>query len=375
MEKYAKATKVKIRLLLCLMLLLTVSCAHHEGRAPAGSLDFPEHHVYSGVKLLDKNLLGEARREFTLALELDPEHSPAYNGLGLVLGYRGDFEQAFKNMSMAKKYSRSKMEKASVYVGYMRLFTLQKGKGWLQKVRTNFHNALNVMKDMPEAHFYMGMAYKEAYRFAEAGREFARVLTINKLLVGEADEQLRLVQKIERAMPGSKVGKKLALQEKITRADTAAIFVQELKLDKIYTLEKMNSIFLKTIPSDIKDHPLRTDIETVLKLDVRGLEVFPEGDFDPDALITRAAYAMMVEDILGTITHNRELAMKNIGNSSPFPDVSPHAPYFNAVMVCTTRGLIEPADIGTGAFQPAGYIKGADALLVIRKLKEELKIF
>jgi hypothetical protein len=42
-------------------------------------------------------------------------------------------------------------------------------------------------------------------------------------------------------------------------------------------------------------------------------------------------------------------------------------------MVVTTRQIMGPKDITTGEFAPLGAVAGADALLIIRKIKEELK--
>jgi hypothetical protein len=42
-------------------------------------------------------------------------------------------------------------------------------------------------------------------------------------------------------------------------------------------------------------------------------------------------------------------------------------------MVVTSRGIMEAKDITTGEFAPMGPVAGADALLMIRKIKEELK--
>jgi hypothetical protein len=49
-------------------------------------------------------------------------------------------------------------------------------------------------------------------------------------------------------------------------------------------------------------------------------------------------------------------------------------PYFNAAMVVTSRGIMEPRDLKTGEFAPLCPIAGVDALLIIRKIKDELKI-
>jgi hypothetical protein len=44
-------------------------------------------------------------------------------------------------------------------------------------------------------------------------------------------------------------------------------------------------------------------------------------------------------------------------------------------MVCTSRGIMEAKDMSTGEFSPRGPVSGADALLIIRKLKDELRFF
>ena len=370
-------------------ILITGGCAP-KARPPVTTLDTPEHHVFSGMKLLENGKLLDAEREFNLAKELDYKYAPAYRGLGLVFGYKGDFKPAFKNMSRAKKLAESKNEKALVYVGFMRLHTLQKGKDWMGDVKDNFSNARLIDKDLPDSYFYMGIAYKEAYEFGDAADVFKKVLEINKTFIEKADHQLKLVQKIERAMPGTLIGKKVALLEKVKRVDIAALFIQELKLDKIYEKfrpKKFDTSFKSPgesfpskempIPVDVQNHPLKTDVQIVINLGVKGLGTFPDGTFAPNEFITRASYAMMITDIISTITHDPSLATKHIGNVSAFADVRNDVPYFNAVMVCTTRGIIEAkgGGIRQNIFDPMDSVSGADALLTIRRLKEDLKIF
>jgi len=100
-------------------ILITGGCAP-KARPPVSILDTPEHHVFSGMKLLESCKLLDAEREFNLAKELDPKYSPAYIGLGLGLGYKGDFKSAFKTMSRAKRLAETKEEKTSAYVGFIR---------------------------------------------------------------------------------------------------------------------------------------------------------------------------------------------------------------------------------------------------------------
>jgi hypothetical protein len=112
-----------------------------------------------------------------------------------------------------------------------------------------------------------------------------------------------------------------------------------------------------------------------MRLGVRGLEPSPDHKFLPNEKVSRAAYALMIEDILIRVSGDEKLATKFIGSKSPFPDLRNDLPYFNAVMVMTSRGIMEAKDLTTGEFAPMGTVSGADALLVIRKLKDELRFF
>ncbi len=174
-------------------ILIIDGCAP-KTRHPVSTIGTQAHHVFSGMKLLEKGKLLDAEREFNLAKELDPEYSPAYRGLGLVLGYKGDFKSAFNHMSRAKRLAKRKEEKALAYVGFMRLYTQQKGKDWVDDVEDNFNKAKLIDKDLPDSYFYMGSAYKEAHRFGDAAEAFKKVLEINKTFIEEADHQLKLVQ-------------------------------------------------------------------------------------------------------------------------------------------------------------------------------------
>jgi len=53
-------------------------------------LDTPVHHVKNGNTLLKAGKIDDAYREFSRAKELDPNYPPAYVGLSLVYGLKGD---------------------------------------------------------------------------------------------------------------------------------------------------------------------------------------------------------------------------------------------------------------------------------------------
>ena len=388
--------------LLGISLAVFVGCAKE--RAPESVMDTPEHHVFNGMKSFDKGELNEAQREFKLALELDRKYGPAHVGMGLVYGARSVeaqdekeierlVDESFDSLKKGKQYARDKEQKVLARVGYIRVYSITKPDDWLDDAEQNFDYAVLDDPEAPAPYFYMGEAYKQAYEFAEAADKYRKVLDLDTEYTAEANRAWELVQKIQRASPGTTVGKQIALVEAISRADVAALFVQELKLEEVYEKlsiktfdtefkapksgQEMETETVVKLPpaTDISDHVLRHDINTVIRIGIRGLEPYPNHTFRPDEEITRASYAMMLEDILIKATRDDKLATRFFGNASPFPDLRNDLPYFNAVMVCTSRNIMTVADARTGEFSPLGPVAGADALLAIRELKEQLRVF
>ena len=387
--------KSKCRNLLMFIIVITMgfavgSCAPKAVK-PVGEMDTPEHHFYTGMKFLDEGKYPAAEEEFNRAVQLAPKFSRAYAGKGLVKVYQGDFKGAKEFMRKAWKYAKKDEEKVFVHVSKMRLYTNNKAdKDWLEEAKGAFKDAIKLDPKSSAACYFMGIAYKDALDFNQAGQMFSKVLDLKGDYVDKADKQWKMVQKIQRAMPGTITGKKIALVGRITRADATALFMEELKIDVLYKKrtprtfdtafkdpEKAKAMAEKPAltATDIANHPLKSDIEGVLKIGVRGLENYPDGSFHPDDFVDRATYAMMIEDILIKWTGEDTLATKFIGSTSPFPDLRPDVPYFNAVMVVTSRGIMEAVDITSGEFAPLNPVPGVEALLIIRKIKEELKIF
>lgn len=158
-------------------------------------LNTPEHHAYSGFKLLEKGYLFDAKREFNLALRLDSNYSSAHLGIGLIYGKEKRFKLAVDSMCSARDGAKTEEDKALAFVGFMRLYTMKGGEGWLDKVREKFYDSLHYKEDLPEAYYYMGIAYKMANRLYRAENDFKKVLEINKGLVAESKEELKTLGK------------------------------------------------------------------------------------------------------------------------------------------------------------------------------------
>ena len=354
-------------------------------------LDTPEHHVSNGNKMIDRGKYDDALKEFEMAIELNPKFATAYVGIGVAQAYKEDFKSGMEALDKADGYAEGDKDELAVHIGYMRVYTLggeKVHKKWLKKTEAHYEKAIDIAPDNAAPYFYMGLGYKMAYQYEGAKQAFSKVLTIGKDFVEQANREFEAVQKIERAMPGTTV-EKIALLDKITRADVAALFIEELKVDELYRnrgAKKFDTAFkgpeekeFKTgewvnIPdaTDIENHVLKSDIVAFLELGIKGLEPMADHTFQPNKDITRAEFAMLIQDILITITGDNKLDTKFFGSEPLFPDLRSDQYFYNAVMVCASRGIMKAKDLRTGEFDPMGTVSGADALLSIRELKIQL---
>lgn len=377
----------RLMLVVAAIAVVAVGCAP-KSVPPTSVMDTPEYHYKNGLKYLDNDQIDDAMKSFDRAIALAPKSPLGYIGKGLAFGKKGDFKAAFENMDKAKGYEEKGIESR---IGMIRLYSMQRSKDWIKDAEKEFKAAREKDPGNAALYYYMGEAYKVSFDFDKAADMFHKVLDLNKEFTGEANAEWSVIQKIQRAAPGTVIGKQIALIDKIDRADIAALFVQEMDLEKLYTKrgpktydttfkapEETTTAFSpeKTVKmepaTDIANNWLKPSIDTVLKLHVRGLEAGPNHTFEPDKLITKAEFALMLEDILIKVSGDEKLATKYIGSPSLFPDVRSDYYAFNAIMVVTSRGFIE-ADKATGEFKPNDPVSGADALLSIREFKNQLK--
>ncbi len=372
------------------LLLFTFACGP-KARKQEAVLDTPEHHVSNGNKMLKMGKIDDALKEFNLAKELDPKFAPAHVGIGIVYGLNNDFKNGLKTMDKAKSYAKNDDQEFSVNIGYMRLYTMgneKMHKKWLKKVEAYHKKAVKIAPDLPDSYYYLGLGYKMSHRYNDAKLQYSKVLDIGKGFIEEANNEFAIIQQIERAMPGTKV-QKIALLEKITRGDVCALFIEELKVDELFrnrtpkqfdTSYKDPEKVFKTgeyvkveDANDIEDHVLKSDIKAFIELGIKGLETHADHTFQPYKYLTRAEFAMLIQDILIKITGDTKLAVKFFGHEPVFPDLRSDQYFYNAAMVCTSRGIMKAKDLGTGEFDPMGTISGAQALISIRELKIQLE--
>jgi hypothetical protein len=112
--------------LLILSLVLIVACGP-ETIFLRPALDTPAQHVKNGHSLLARGKIDAADAEFLRAKRLDEGYAPAYVGLALVQGHRGDVGGGFEILDQASGLVSTPEEADIVRRGYESLQKIQSG--------------------------------------------------------------------------------------------------------------------------------------------------------------------------------------------------------------------------------------------------------
>ena len=376
---------MKLRWLLC-TLALSLSGFHCGPKPvpPESVLDRPEIHIQQGWRALERDDLAAAAEQFERALALDPEAAEAHSGLALIAAYRGQFDRAYALAEKGVDLDDKSID-ARITLGRIRVLE-KKGDDWLEKAVKEYDRALELNPQSEKTLYYKGMAYKEAVRFDMAGEAFREVVAQKGDFAARANREWELIQIIERAAPGTPMGAEIALIEAIDRADLAVLLIEELKLIELLDKKRppgydtafrapgqsaeaggsdLNGI------SDISAHWAANWIKEIVG--ANGMEVFPDGTFRPDEKITRASYALILQNLLIVLIGDESLATKYIGSPSRFPDVAPSHWAYNAACLAVDRNIIRPETL-TGAFGLNEQVSGAEALLMIRQFQNALRM-
>ena len=403
-----RKTLLCVSLVLASILSTLVGCSGPQVRGTSPE-DNPEHHYLAGMTALENGKAAVAQEKFERAIYLDERFAKGYAGLAIVLAEKAkkeadaavrgvEAERVFANLKKAEKYAEKPDEEFDCDLAKIRVHTQLKDRDWLNEAELAFSSAGTLRVDEraltyyqgTEARlFYMGMAYLEGFEFQKARDRFADVLNAKRegKWHEKADRAWKKTDRIVRAMAGvmvGDVGKRIAVQDAVSRADLAALLVDELKLDKLFAgripvasqLAKMKPEF---IPADLVNHPFKDEVLTMLKWRVRGFE--PKFDettqsklFMPADSVSRGEMAFILEDVLIKLTGDEKLAVAYFGQEkSPFPDVRSTSPFYNAVLNMTTRGIME-GEL-SGEFRLTDPVDGADALLAIRVLNQRKNIY
>ena len=366
-------------LLAFIPLLFLASCA----TKPESDMDTPEYHYKAGMRAIDNEDYQQAIKSFQRSIDLDKKFALGYGGLGLAHANLGNNSEAKDNAARCASRG-SKDPEALALSGQVWITMRDSEKRWFKRAEDLLEKALKRDKEHEGSQYWFGVAHLYNYQFDEAESYFRKVVNKRGDYAGKADSKWKLSQKIVRAMPGTPVGKKVALKEKINRADLAVLFAEELKIGVLFDrMPAAQSSGFQTpgqaaqtssivVPNDAKGHWAETWIKDMIRYGIMNIE--PDGNFYPDDNINRAVYAMAVQRLLVVATRDESLETRYFGEAqSRFSDVPSSHFAYNAMALCAERGIMQ-ADVINGRFEPTGNVTGADALLIIRTLQTSLRM-
>uniref|UniRef100_C6DZB6 S-layer domain protein n=1 Tax=Geobacter sp. (strain M21) TaxID=443144 RepID=C6DZB6_GEOSM len=402
-----KQRLTQMTLLVAACVAILAACSTVQPKCTAVEDNAP-HHYLMGMKALEENKVATAQEKFERALYCDDGFSIAHAGMAIVsaekvkaqtdAGFRDvEIERVAEELKKAKKYADGPDQYFDFYASVIRTDTLMKPKGWLvdaedaysdgSKLKVDEFN-LSYYKGTEALPYFMGVAWLEGMEFQKARDSFGTVLNAKRegKWHEKADKGWKRADKIMRAMGGitvGDIGKTIAPKEKVTRADLAALLIDEMKIEKLLAGRiPVASQAVRTAeftPADMTSHPFKEEVLTLMKWNVRGME--PKYDetthaylFMPSDSVTRGEMALILEDVLIKLTGDEKLATAYFGQErSPFPDVRPSSNLYNAVMNMISRSIME-SEL-TGEFRISEPVDGAEALLAMRMLKQKMNIY
>lgn len=389
------------------MLATLAGCATAPSRCTTPE-DNPKHHYVRGMEALESLKVDLALEKFDRALYCEEQFSAAHSGRGIAFalkartqadtGYKVvEADRAFESLEKGRKSAETDNDRFEYRVASVRVNNLIKGKKWLDEAEEAYREAMNQKVDeklldyyqgKEAATYFMGLAYLDASEFRKAEDKFRDTLGARRdgKWNESADRAWKKTAKIVRAMGGitvGDVGRKIAVKESVNRGDLAALLIDEMKLDKLFAgripvRSKVDAMQAEFTPADVMNHHFKDEVLTIMKWKVRGLE--PKYDnttkaylFKTDDKVQRGEMAFILEDVLMKLTGDEKLATAFFGQDrSPFPDVKPTSPFYNAVLNMTTRNIME-GEL-SGEFRINEPVDGAEAILAVRVLQQKINI-
>lgn len=349
--------------------------------APKSDVDTPEYHFRAGMRAVESINYDAALVSFGRSVALEPKFAAGYAGLAVAEAHLNRVEEARGHIGKAASKGKKDPDVLAL-CSRATILLRNSDRKWFKHATGLLDRALKRSKNHEAALYYYGEAHTYHHDFMEAESYFSRVVEQRGEFSGKADRMWQTVQKIGRAKPGTPEGTKVALQEKITRADLAVLLVEELKVSELIarmpasasgfqTPGQQQAVQAGAPPPDVAGHWAATWIGEVLQYGI--LEPIQGTNFSPEETVNRAEYAMAIQRLLVLATRDASLETRYFGETpSRFGDVYSSHPAYNAMALCTERGIMQ-ADVITGNFGPSGSVSGADALLIIRGLQNALR--
>jgi len=362
------------RLLIAAILLATVSGCGKDALNKQTIADTPENNYAQGKDFLAKEDLSSARASFERAVGLDAKFAPGYEGLALVSLAENDLKDADR---MARKSLSLDIKAPAGHVAYGRVIA---AKGNPRGAHSKFKRAQKLDPKYLDAYFYQGQVYEDQGLYDEAEISYQKCQEIDRTYSKalEAWEELQVTRRASAGMAPEY--QKIARLPAISRADLAALLINEMNLEKYIKKSKMKdrgpgfetpgqadlSRGSKSAGySDLEDSWARGFIQRIVELGI--MEGYPDGTFKPLEEVTKGEFAMILTRVLVAALGDEKLETQFVGQSSPYSDISDSSPVLNAVLITSSRSILKARMDGT--FGVGESVPGNKAVLALKSVE------
>ncbi len=329
-----------------------------------------------GRTALDNGEWEAAAVAFHHAIQADPSLPHGYAGLALVLGIRGEYDKA---LEYAEKALRRDAEFIETHIIRGRIYELRVESGDAENALQAFNRAVELAPKNEQALFLKAERLRETGNMEAALEVYERLAKLGGEYEQRARVVLRTAEKIKRANPQSDIAQTIVLKDTCTRADLAALIVEELDLAEIMEKRRPKSYqsgydepqpfgFGADNLTDIKDHWAADWIRQAVQ--AGAMDAYPDGTFRPRQPVSRMELAMTLQMVYIVITGNQSIATRFVNKPSPFPDVSRSHYAYNAIYWATDQGIMT-YNSDSGEFELHNVVSGLRAQLAVNNLRRQ----
>ena len=332
-----------------------------------------QKHISNGKKYIKENNPQKAVYEFLKSLQAKEDNFEAYLGLSLSYFELKQFKESYEALENAKKYKNNNINNKDYNMLIMKLnvFHFNRLDGiWFNEIDSAFNRLVANNPKNPEIYYIMGIACKQVYFFNRAKSLFNKTNDIGKGYLDLVHKEIMEIKTIEKSN-GLNENEKFGLYSKVNRGDLAKLLVNEFVITNLINPPYSITAKEKITAIDIKNNPNRSEIESIIIYNIKGLKPYENNTFEPEMPVTKGEFAVILEDILLRLIGKQKLINYYQQKQSPFIDINCSNPFFYPSLICTSLNILSKSI--SGEFNPQNSVSGSQALMSIRTVKYLLK--
>ncbi|KPK88242.1 hypothetical protein AMJ80_11350 [bacterium SM23_31] len=323
-----------------------------------------------GKQAYEEGKLDEAVDALQRSLAINPDFVPAAEMLGFALLDLSDYDGALHQLS-AVLTNNAYSVKARIGVGHIYLL-----KEDFQKAVDELDIAITVEPANADAYFYRGLALKQK------GDEYLSTTSFVRAVIHDESYRATVAGLIPLTEPWvANLFKKefLAIETKpsINRAELAALLVAIIRDQRVYSSTLQTTTFqppqmydmgrqVVTISDVPDDFWAKNEIYKAVNAGL--IKLYPDQSFKPEQQVVKSEFASLLQALLMRILAEPDLAVKYIGEISPFNDLNSAHWAYNAARIVIEYNLLQPREPDYfGLDDPVSALTAIQAFELIKK--------